>query len=164
MKTEELIAKLLIQTAKTLAVAESCTGGLISSLLTDISGSSQYTKVNFVTYSNEAKHEYLGVENQTLEEYGAVSEQVAKEMAQGIIKNTGSDFALSTTGIAGPNGGSDKKPVGLIYIGVASKDKSIAFKYNADDALERTVIKTDFANKALEILYEFLTENLKWKK
>lgn len=155
ISTEEKIAALLIKNGKTLSTAESCTGGLVSSLLTDVSGSSEYTKVNFVTYSNESKIKYLGVKPETLEKYGAVSEETAKEMAEGLIKN-GADFALSTTGIAGPTGGSDLKPVGLVYIGIASKKESLAFKFNTKPDLERKVIKYEFAKKALEHLLAFI--------
>lgn len=157
--TENKIAEILIKKNKTLAVAESCTGGLVSSLLTDVSGSSEYTKINFVTYSNEAKHKYLGVKNETLEKYGAVSEQVAAEMAEGLIRNTGADYALATTGIAGPTGGSEQKPVGLIYIGTASKKSVKAHKYNAVSYLDRREIKKDFASKALNLIFDFIQEN-----
>ena len=158
---EQLVADILLAQEKTVSVAESCTGGLVSSLLTDISGSSKYTFANFVTYSNDAKHKYLGVKHETLDVYGAVSPQVAIEMAEGLLKNTGADYALATTGIAGPTGGSDTKPVGLIYIGVACGSKSLAFKHNANPVLDRTLIKADFAHCALKAFYEFLKENSK---
>ena len=102
--------------------AESCTGGLVSSLLTDISGSSEYITENIVTYSNEAKKKYLHVKEETLSSFGAVSEQTAAEMAEGLKNQTGSDYAAATTGIAGPTGGSYEKPVGLMYIGLANKN------------------------------------------
>ena len=158
---EQLIADILTAQGKTIAIAESCTGGLVSAMLTDIPGSSNYIDVNFVTYSYDAKHKYLGVKHETLDVYGAVSPQVAVEMAEGLIKNTNADYALSTTGIAGPSGGSDKKPVGLIYIGAASRSKSVAFKHNANPVLERTLIKSDFAQHALKAFYEFLKESSK---
>ena len=151
---EQLIADILTAQGKTIAIAESCTGGLVSSILTDIPGSSNYIDINFVTYSYDAKHK-------TLDVYGAVSPQVAVEMVEGLIKNTNADYALSTTGIAGPTGGSDKKPVGLIYIGAASRSKSVAFKHNANPVLERTLIKSDFAHYALKAFYEFLKESSK---
>lgn len=151
------IANLLITQNKTLSVAESCTGGLVSSMLTDVSGSSGYTKINFVTYSNEAKQKYLGVSTQTLNTFGAVSEQTAMEMAQCLIKITGADFALSTTGIAGPTGGSPEKPIGLIFIGVASKNNVSVLKYNANPSLERKTMKKEFAKKALDFLYDYMT-------
>ncbi len=151
------IAEFLIERNKTLSVAESCTGGLISSVLTDVSGSSAYTGINFVTYSNFAKQKYLGVSAATLEKYGAVSPQTALEMALGLIKNTGADFSLSTTGIAGPTGGTEEKPVGLIYICSASKNKHKILKKTVNSNLGRTQIKRQFAECALEFLYEFLT-------
>ncbi len=155
---EQLVADILITQDKTIAIAESCTGGLVSSMLTDIPGSSKYTMINFVTYSYDAKHKYLGVKHETMDVHGMVSPQVAIEMAEGLLKNTGADYALSTTGIAGPTGGTDKKPVGLIYIGVASEKKSLAFKHNANPALDRVLIKSDFAHYALKAFYEFLKE------
>lgn len=124
---EKLIAKLLIKKRKTIAVAESCTGGLLSKRLTDIPGSSQYTKLNVVTYSDAAKNKILHVPKELLKKHGAVSYQVAKSMAIGIKKIAGADIGLSITGIAGPTGGSKEKPVGLVYFGLA-KDKEIKFK------------------------------------
>ena len=106
---ENTIGKLLREKGKTVAVTESCTGGLVSSLLTDVSGSSEYIMANFVTYSNEAKMKYLGVSEETLEKHGAVSPETAKEMVEGLLKNTDCDFAIATTGIAGPTGGTDEK-------------------------------------------------------
>ena len=97
-----LAGKILAERNKTISVAESCTGGLLSSLLTDVSGSSSYIKANFVTYANEAKSKYLGVSEETLEKYGAVSVQTAGEMVKGLLQSTGTDYAIATTGIAGP--------------------------------------------------------------
>ena len=105
-----------------LATAESCTGGLIAALLTEISGSSDVFECGFVTYSNASKIKLLGVDAQLIEQYGAVSEQVACAMAQGVIAKTGVDVAVAVTGIAGPSGGTQQKPVGLVYIAVASKN------------------------------------------
>lgn len=158
----EEIAKILTEKKLQLAIAESCTGGLISSLMTDVSGSSNFIKQNFVTYSNEAKTKYLGVSFEELEKHGAVSEKVASQMALGLLNNTDCNVALSITGIAGPLGGSATKPVGLVYIGVASRecaDRALrveVFKYNADKKLDRRAIKADFAGKALEYLYNFI--------
>ncbi len=102
-----------------IAVAESCTGGLVSSLFTSVSGSSVVFDRGFVTYSNLAKHEMLGVSLESLNQYGAVSSQVASAMAAGAIKNSRAKVAVSITGIAGPNGGSEDKPVGLVHFGFA---------------------------------------------
>ena len=103
----------------TVAAAESCTGGLILSALTDVAGSSAYVEGGLVTYSNDAKMQRLGVREATLIEFGAVSEATAREMALGVRGVFQTDYALSVTGIAGPGGGTDEKPVGLTYIGLA---------------------------------------------
>lgn len=120
---EELLSKKLVKKKKTIAIAESCTGGLLSKRLTDISGSSRYIKLNLVTYSNEAKSKLLDVSNELLKKYGAVSDQVAASMAVGIKKLAGTDIGISVTGIAGPTGGSKEKPVGLVYFGLAKGNK-----------------------------------------
>ena len=105
-----------------IATAESCTGGLLAGALTQEPGSSGFYLGGVVSYSNSLKQGLLGVSEDNLIKYGAVSEQVAKEMAAGIRSKTGSDLAISTTGIAGPDGGSDQKPVGLVYIGLATSE------------------------------------------
>ena len=154
------IAKVLIEKELTLSTAESCTGGLISSLLTDISGSSAFIKCNFVTYANEAKIKYLGVKKDTLEQFGAVSHQTAYEMAKGILENTNSDFSLATTGIAGPSGGTKEKPVGLIYIGIGKKSNNEikVFKFNTNPHYPRVLIKYIFAQHALRLLANNMEE------
>ena len=114
MTLEEELGKYLIENNLTIATAESCTGGLLSSRLTDVSGSSEYVKLNFVTYANEAKHKILGVSWDILNNYGAVSEECAEAMANGLYAVTNCDIALCTTGIAGPTGGTKEKPVGLV--------------------------------------------------
>lgn len=116
-KIDKLHAK-LIERGKTVAVAESCTGGLVGAALTSRSGSSAYFQGGILSYSNEVKHRGLGVSQITLDQFGAVSEQVAKEMAEGAFKRFGVDVAVSVTGIAGPTGGTADKPVGLTYIGL----------------------------------------------
>ena len=124
---EKRIAQLLIRNALKLATVESCTGGLISSRMTDVSGSSAYIFQNFVTYSNAAKNKFLNVSNDTLEKYGAVSEQTAYEMSLGLLKNT--NCSIATTGILGPTGGSKEKPIGLVYISVGYGNKIKVIKY-----------------------------------
>ena len=105
-----------------LTTAESCTGGLVAAALTEISGSSDVVDCGFVTYSNAAKQTVLGVPTATLKRYGAVSEQTAKAMAGGALKNSRADLAVAITGIAGPRGGTTDKPVGLVYFAAASRD------------------------------------------
>ena len=153
---ENKIGEILRERKQTLSTTESCTGGLVSSLLTDVSGSSEYIFSNFVTYSNEAKMKYLGVKKETLEAHGAVSEQTAKEMAEGLLKATGTTFAMATTGIAGPTGGSVEKPVGLMYIGIASEKETKVIKVNQSSKLYRRLMKIAFAKEALKKLYLFI--------
>jgi nicotinamide-nucleotide amidase len=118
----EVVGEELARQGKTIAVAESCTGGLLTKLLTDVSGSSKYFTYGWITYSNEAKSSELGVPAETIQQHGAVSEQVAREMAIGARKKAGTDYAISITGIAGPTGGTEQKPVGLVYISVDSEN------------------------------------------
>ena len=119
---EEAVVKMLKSRNLKVATAESCTGGLIAKRITDISGSSQIFECGIVSYANEIKHKVLGVSADDLEKYGAISEPVAKQMAQGALRVSGADIAVSVTGIAGPESDSTNKPVGLIYIGLADKD------------------------------------------
>ena len=155
----EKISQFLIDNNLTISTAESCTGGLLSSMLTDISGSSAFIKLNFVTYANEAKHEILGVSNETLEKFGAVSEQCAREMADGLMRKTNCDIALCTTGIAGPTGGTKEKPVGLCYISCRYKGETIVEKVLLNPETERKQLKHQFAKKAIEPVYKTLIEN-----
>lgn len=127
METE--VAKLLVAQKKTIAVAESCTGGEISSQLIRYPGVSQVFLEGCVTYSNEAKIKRLGVLEETLKEFGAVSKETAMEMAQGIAKTSGADIGIATTGVAGPDGGTEDKPVGLVYVGIYYNGKAEAREY-----------------------------------
>jgi len=115
----EVVGKKLSQGKKTLALAESCTGGLIAKQITDIPGSSGYFKCGWVAYSNEAKISVLGVKSEMIEQFGAVSPQVASAMADGARQIAGADFAVAVTGIAGPTGSTEQKPIGLVYISIA---------------------------------------------
>lgn len=117
----EQLAVLLIKNNKQLTVAESCTGGWVAKVLTDMPGSSTWFERGFVTYSNQAKQEMLGVAESTLDDYGAVSQETVIEMARGALKNSHADFSLSISGIAGPDGGSIDKPVGLVWFAWAEK-------------------------------------------
>lgn len=114
---ESRLVKLLLEKDLQITCAESCTGGMIASLLVNVPGVSEILMESYVTYSNEAKHRLLGVEQEALSEYGAVSQQVAFQMAEGAARAAGADAAIAVTGIAGPGGGTAQKPVGLIYIG-----------------------------------------------
>ena len=152
----EEIAKILIDKNLTVATTESCTGGLLSSKFTDVSGSSAFVHLNFVTYSNEAKHKILGVSKDTLDKYGAVSKECSFEMAQGLHSVTGADICISTTGIAGPTGGSDEKPVGLMYSTIYTPNKSETFKVLLDSNIERVTMKEEFVKAVLEKVYTFL--------
>ncbi len=160
---EQLVARMLIETDKQLAIAESCTGGLVSSLMTDVSGSSAFIKANFITYANEAKSRYLGVSSDTLKTYGAVSLQTATEMALGLLRETGADYSLVTTGIAGPTGGTEEKPVGLVYIGIAKNGENPdvnVIKYNVNPKYPRILIKYMFAKQAIRLLADKLEEKI----
>lgn len=147
---QEAVAKLLIKKRKTVAVAESCTGGLLANKLTNVSGSSDYFERGVVTYSNQAKVDILQVPEKVLEKHGAVSAETAEAMAESVRKMSGVDFGISTTGIAGPSGGTKEKPVGLVYIGVSTEKETYSkrllfFK-------ERLENKGRFVQAALSLL------------
>jgi competence/damage-inducible protein CinA-like protein len=131
---EEVAGKLLREKGWSLALAESCTGGVIAARITRIPGSSEYFKSSVVSYSNESKMHFLGVKESTLKEHGAVSRETAVEMAEGALRASAADIALSTTGVAGPGGGSEAKPVGTVWIGLARRGSSEArlFKFSGD--------------------------------
>ncbi|MCD6481068.1 MAG: CinA family protein [Thermoplasmata archaeon] len=150
----ERIASLLKEKGLWIATAESCTGGLIAHKLTNVPGSSEYFKGGVVSYSNEVKMKLLGVREETLREYGAVSEQTAREMANGVRKLLDVDIAIATTGIAGPGGATPTKPVGLVYASLSSPEKTIVKKFVFKG--EREENKESFANAALNILLEYL--------
>lgn len=151
---EEVVGNLLSEKGKTIAVAESCTGGLIGAKFTNISGSSKYFERGVVTYSNRAKMELLGVQLETIEKYGAVSEEVAILMAEGVRKLAKTDYGLSATGIAGPTGGTPEKPVGLVYIGFAHESDSFAQKFQF--AEDRLINRERAAQVALNMVRLFL--------
>lgn len=139
------VGQALIGRALTVSTAESCTGGLLSHVLTAISGSSAYVMGGVVAYSNSVKEQVLGVQGKTLMEHGAVSEETAREMADGVRQRIGSDIGLSTTGIAGPTGGTPEKPVGLVWIGVSLAGKTRAYECYFEgsrlDIMRSTVIE-----------------------
>ena len=135
------------------ATAESCTGGLIASAITDIAGSSAVFDRGFVTYSNEAKQDMLGVREATLEAFGAVSAQVATEMVLGARRGSRADFAVSVTGVAGPGGGTPTKPVGLVWMGLSGPgDLTSAVELRWDPSWSRDMIRTATVRAALEAL------------
>lgn len=159
MTLEEELGKYLIENKLTIATAESCTGGLLSSKLTDVSGSSEYVKLNFVTYANEAKHKILGVSLDILNNFGAVSEECAEAMANGLYETTDCDIALCTTGIAGPTGGTKEKPVGLVYISMRYKGIVTVKEVKLSPTLPRIEMKEQFANQALKLALDILTRD-----
>ena len=134
---EQVVAEKLWEQELTLAVAESCTGGLIGDCLTSVPGSSAYFDRGIVSYSNQAKRELLGVKEATLEEFGAVSQQTAREMAAGVKNKSGVDIGLATTGIAGPGGGTEEKPVGLVYLAIAIEDEVQVYQFNFNGSRNR---------------------------
>ncbi len=145
-----VVGKKLTELGCTLSTAESCTGGNIAHFITSNPGSSAYFKGSVVAYSNEIKEQLLKVEPESLEKYGAVSEQVAREMALGIKKLMNTDYAISTTGIAGPDGGTDEKPVGTVWIAVAGKNEVITKKFNFWHNRERNILRS--TQSALNLL------------
>ncbi len=149
------VGQLLIDQKKFIATAESCTGGLIANTLTDIPGSSGYVMGGIVSYSNSVKRDQLGVLEFDLDTYGAISKQVALQMAKGVAEATGADIGISTTGVAGPGGGSDEKPVGTVWIGFYSKEQHFAVK--ALFTKDRLVNKQRTTIVALEITRRILS-------
>lgn len=152
---EERVGDALRDAEETLAVAESCTGGLVGSLLTDVPGSSDYFDRSVVTYSYEAKLTELAVSRESLDGHGAVSEPVAREMAAGVRDTAGTDWGVATTGVAGPGGGTDEKPVGTVYVGVAyrgdwgtGESYTTAARHEFDG--DRRQIKEQIARAALK--------------
>lgn len=147
---EQVVGQLLIKNNMTLSVAESCTGGLLSKRITDLAGASAYYMGGVCSYSNDVKMKVLGVKTETLEKYGAVSSQTAEEMAKGVAERLGADVGVGITGIAGPDGGTDEKPVGLVYISVYINGKYITRKTNNTNGRDR--IRNHAASLALDII------------
>ncbi len=152
MTLEEEVGRLLTQRGETLAIAESLTGGLVTSRITDVPGSSAYLVEGVVAYANEAKEARLGVQEATLIAHGAVSEPVAREMAEGIRKRAGTTWGISTTGIAGPTGDTEEKPLGLVYVAVAGPGgTAVRRKVFPGDRLE---VKKASSDAVLALLLE----------
>ena len=156
---EQQVHRILIERGKTLAVTESCTGGAIASKFTAMAGASAYLLGGVVAYSNDVKRDILGVDPVSLECFGAVSEVVALEMAEGVRRITGADYAIATTGIAGPGGGSKHKPVGTVWMAVATPEGSRAIMRNS--GTDRGQIISRASAYAIEMLYEELTKATK---
>ncbi len=151
---EAVVGRLLKEKGLTIAVAESCTGGLVQDRITNVSGSSEYFMGGMVTYSNESKMRFLGVREESLKTHGAVSDVVAREMAAGVRAAVGTDIGVSTTGIAGPTGATPEKPVGLIYIGLSAGDTLLARRFVFTN--DRRLNKELGAQAALEIVRRYL--------
>ena len=155
MNYSEEIGKILIKRGYKISTVESCTGGLLSSLLTDVSGSSAYITLNLITYANSAKEKMLNVK---IGPDGVVSENCAYQMAKGLYELTKSEICVSTTGIAGPTGGTKEKPVGLMYSTIYTDKKFKNYKIQVDPNLSRENIKEQFTQRVLENILEFLKE------
>jgi PncC family amidohydrolase len=151
---EEEIGALLVTRGLTLVTAESCTGGLVAHRITDVPGSSAYFLGGFVAYANEAKEEILGVRHETLLAHGAVSEETALEMARGARQRLGADLGISTTGIAGPAGGTPDKPVGLVYVALSASRVELCQRYVWQG--DRLSNKEQSAEAALQLLRSYL--------
>ena len=157
---EGSVGRLLGDRGATLALAESCTGGLLAKRLTDMPGSSAYFTEGLVTYSNESKEHLLGVPHAMIVDHGAVSEPVAREMAEGARRVSGADYGLSVTGIAGPDGGTQEKPVGLVFVGISDAKDTFAEKLDLTAwARSRDSIRERSANRALDLLRLRLEED-----
>jgi nicotinamide-nucleotide amidase len=148
------LAALLLQAGQRVCTAESCTGGLIAKTFTDLAGSSDWFERGFVTYSNEAKSEMLAVPASIIEDYGAVSEPVAAAMASGALRHSRADYAIAVTGVAGPGGGSEEKPVGTVWIAIASSGQLVARLCCFDG--DREAVRTATLETAIEMLLEMI--------
>jgi nicotinamide-nucleotide amidase len=153
MSLEQKIIRRLTAKRKTLAIAESCTGGLLTNRLTNVPGCSKCLAFGLIAYSNAAKIKFLKVPSSTIRKYGAVSGPVALAMAKGVRKQLKSDLGISLTGIAGPTGGSLKKPVGLVYMAVATAKKTFSFEYRFRGS--RQHVKSRAATQALNLLLQY---------
>lgn len=158
MSDTEILAGKVLRTLQQrglmVATAESCTGGLVAGAITDLNGASEVLDRGFVTYTNDAKIEMLGVSPQTIAQHGAVSEECAREMANGALRNSHADIAVSITGIAGPGGGSPDKPVGLVWFGLAVRDQPVRTEKRNFAPEGRAIVRRDSVITALQIVLE----------
>ncbi|MCD8328704.1 MAG: CinA family protein [Ruminococcus sp.] len=153
------MVKWLTEHGLTISLAESCTGGMLSEAITSVSGASEVYECGICSYSNRIKQSVLGVKSESLEKYGAVSEQVAKEMANGALRLAQSDIAVGVTGIAGPLGGTEEKHVGTVWVSVATKEKTIVknlMLYNRGVKLERETVRRYTTYEALKMVLQVL--------
>ncbi len=152
MNVQEKLVKMLTDKNMKIATAESCTGGLLSEMITDVSGASGVFECGVCSYSNRIKISVLGVNSETIDKYTEVSTQTAEEMAIGVLRISGADIAVSTTGIAGPTGGTKENPVGTVFIGIATKDGVVSEKknFNLDNCNDRDKIRQRCAEYCLE--------------
>ena len=160
---ENTLVLALRDQGKTFACAESCTGGLIAKRITDISGCSEVFLGGCVSYANSVKQGILGVSYESLESFGAVSEQVALEMAEGIRKQTGADIGVSTTGIAGPGGGTPEKPVGTVFVAISAENYSKCIKLSLSPMKSREYIREVSASNAMHLALTYLNGSLEHK-
>jgi PncC family amidohydrolase len=159
MAIEQEIGTLLVAQRLTLVTAESCTGGLLGHRITNVPGSSAYYLGGFVVYADEAKEALLGVRHETLAAHGTVSEDTAREMAQGARQQMGADVAVSLTGIAGPTGGTPEKPVGLVYIALSAPDAELCQRHVWQG--DRLSNKEESVQAALQMVLTYLQERMK---
>jgi competence/damage-inducible protein cinA C-terminal domain len=155
---EAIVVKLLEKYELTVSTTESCTGGLLAARFINVAGVSEVYKEGFITYTNKSKRKRLNVDKQTLKKYGAVSKQTAKEMVMGLVMQTDSDCGLAVTGIAGPDGGTIEKPVGLVYIACFVKNTTVVKKYNFDG--DRMQVREQAVSAALNLLRKTILEVL----
>ncbi len=157
MSLEEKVVTLLREKNLVLSCAESCTGGLIAKRITDVSGSSAVFNCGVVSYSNEIKESILGVKKETLNQFGAVSEQTVREMVKGVLKISGADIAVSVSGIAGPNSDNTSKPVGLIYIAVSDGKETVVKELNKNFSNDiRNSNRTSASDEALKMIIKMI--------
>ncbi|MEO5805142.1 nicotinamide-nucleotide amidohydrolase family protein [Devosia sp.] len=153
----EQVVKLLTTAKQTMVTAESCTGGMLAAAVTDIPGASAVLYGGYVTYANNAKSRMIRVPARLIKDYGAVSNQVARAMADGARNTAHTDFAIAVTGIAGPEGGSEKKPVGLVYVAVSSEHATLVVEHRFGD-LGRAKVREASVNAAMDLLLVVLTD------
>jgi len=154
---QQVLGKILLKNKKTISTAESCTGGSIASLITSVPGASSYFEGSIVSYSYDIKESLLHVKKETLEKYGAVSEETVKEMLDGLLEKMKTDYGIAVSGIMGPGGGTDEKPVGTVFIAVGNKEKQVVQKLKQRFERVKNIEVTSVM--ALNIMRKFILEN-----